>query len=77
MPVRPALVGVIVGVLGVLAAFTFSAGVSDASANPARFGQTWQLDTFLGEGGQDFSPATSRCCGPWPPTRMSPAWTTR
>jgi hypothetical protein len=60
VPVRPALVGAIVGVLGVLAAFTFSAGVSDASANPARFGQTWQLDTFLGEGGQDFSPAGSQ-----------------
>jgi len=60
VPVRPALVGAIVGVLGVLAAFTFSAGVSDASANPARFGQTWQLDTYLGEGGQDFSPAGSQ-----------------
>jgi hypothetical protein len=44
-------------VLGVLAAFTFSAGVSDAAANPARFGQTWQLGTFLGLNGQDFGPA--------------------
>jgi hypothetical protein len=60
VPVRPALLGAIVGVLGVLAAFTFSAGVSDAAVNPARFGQTWQLDTFLGEGGQDFSPAGSQ-----------------
>ena len=57
VPVRPALVGVIAGVLGVLAAFTFSAGVSDAAVNPVRFGQTWQVDSFLGEGGQDFSPA--------------------
>ena len=48
VPVRPALLGAVAGVLGVLAAFTFSAGVSDAAANPARFGQTWQLDTFLG-----------------------------
>ena len=40
--------GAVVGVLGVLAAFTFSAGVSDAAANPARFGQTWQLGTFFG-----------------------------
>jgi hypothetical protein len=47
-----------VGVLGVLAAFTFSAGVSDAAANPARFGQTWQLGTFLGLNGQDFGPAS-------------------
>jgi hypothetical protein len=57
VPVRSALVGAIVGVLGVLAAFTFSAGVSDAAANPARFGQTWQLETFLGLNGQDRGPA--------------------
>jgi hypothetical protein len=58
VPVRPALVGAATGVLGVLAAFTFSAGVSDAAANPARFGQTWQLGTFLGLNGQDFGPAS-------------------
>jgi hypothetical protein len=57
VPVRPALAGAIAGVLGVLAAFTFSAGVSDAAANPARFGQTWQLDAFLGINGKDFGPA--------------------
>src|SRR4249919_2742319 len=57
VPVRPALVGAVAGVLGVLAAFTFSAGVSDAAANPARFGQTWQLGTFLGFNGQDLGPA--------------------
>jgi hypothetical protein len=56
VPVRPALLGAVAGVLGVLAAFTFSAGVSDAAANPARFGQTWQLGAFLGSGGQDFGP---------------------
>ena len=43
---------------GVLAAFTFAAGVSDAAAHPARFGQTWQLGTFFGYGGQDFGPAS-------------------
>ena len=58
VPVRPALLGAVAGVLGVLAAFTFSAGVSDAAANPARFGQTWQLDTFLGLSGQDFGPVS-------------------
>src|SRR6478736_4438562 len=57
VPVRPALLGAVAGILGVLAAFTFSAGVSDAAANPARFGQTWQLDTFLGFSGQDIGPA--------------------
>ena len=34
VPVRPALLGAVAGILGVLAAFTFSAGVSDAAANP-------------------------------------------
>jgi hypothetical protein len=57
VPVRPALAGAIVGVLGVVAAFTFSAGVSDAAANPARFGQTNQLERFLGLDGRDFAPA--------------------
>jgi hypothetical protein len=58
VPVRSALVGAVVGVLGVLAAFTFSAGVSDAASHPARFGQTWQLTTFFGYNGQDFGPAS-------------------
>jgi FtsX-like permease family len=59
VPVRPTLAGVIAGVLGVLAAFTFAAGVADAETNPARFGQTWQLGAFLGESGHDFSPAAA------------------
>ena len=57
VPVRPALLGGIAGVLGVLAAFTFSSGVSDAATNPQRFGQTWQLETFAGANGFDFLPA--------------------
>jgi hypothetical protein len=60
VPVRPALLGAVAGVLGVLAAFTFSAGVSDASANLARFGQTWQLGAYLGLSGHDFGPAASQ-----------------
>lgn len=56
VPVRPALLGAVAGVLGVLAAFTFSAGVSDAAANPARFGQTWQLETWIGVNGHDPGP---------------------
>ena len=76
VPVRPALLGAVAGVLGVLAAFTFSAGVSDAAANPARFGQTWQLDTFLGLSGQDFGPV-GQVLRQWPPTRTSPASMTR
>jgi len=56
VPVRPAIAGAVAGVLGVLAALTFSAGISDAVANPARFGQTWQLTAFYGVDGQDFGP---------------------
>ena len=32
-------------------------GSSDAAANPARFGQTWQLTALLGLSGQDLGPA--------------------
>jgi hypothetical protein len=56
LPVRPALVGAVTGVLGVLAALTFSAGVSEAADNPARFGQTHQLEAFVGSEGTDFTP---------------------
>ncbi|MBB5788154.1 ABC transporter permease [Jiangella mangrovi] len=56
VPVRPALVGAVVGVLGVIAAFTFSDGVEDAAENPARFGQVYQLMSFVGDAGQDFGP---------------------
>jgi hypothetical protein len=60
VPVRPALVGAVTGVLGVLAAFTFAAGVSDAAAHPARFGQTFQLGAFFGFNGQDYGRNTGR-----------------
>ena len=56
VPVRPALLGAVIGVLGVLAALTFSAAVSDAAAHPARFGQTYQLEAYVGINGQDFGP---------------------
>jgi ABC-type lipoprotein release transport system permease subunit len=56
VPVRPALLGAVGGVLGVVAAVTFSAGAGEAAENPARFGQTWQLETWLGFGGQDIVP---------------------
>ena len=56
VPVRPALLGAAVGVLGVVAALTFGAGVSDATSNPGRFGQVYELEALLGFGGQDFVP---------------------
>jgi ABC-type lipoprotein release transport system permease subunit len=59
VPVRPALVGAVMGVVGILAAFTFSRGVSDAASHPERFGQTFQLTAFVGLNGQDFGPAAN------------------
>ncbi|MEP7019680.1 MAG: FtsX-like permease family protein [Pseudonocardiales bacterium] len=56
IPVRPALIGAVTGVLGVLAAFTFSHGVTDATDHPERFGQTYQLNAFLGDNGEDIAP---------------------
>ncbi|HZC74014.1 MAG TPA: FtsX-like permease family protein [Jatrophihabitans sp.] len=56
VPVRPALVGAVMGVLGVVGAFTFSEGVSDAASHPERFGQTYQIGTFAGLNGKDFGP---------------------
>ena len=56
VPVRPALIGAAAGVLGIVGAFTFSAGVSDAAGHPARFGQTWQLGLFEGWNDQSFVP---------------------
>ncbi|MDT4963289.1 MAG: putative transport system permease protein [Pseudonocardiales bacterium] len=57
VPVRPALIGAVTGVLGILAAFTFSHGVSDVVSHPERFGQTHQLEAFIGANSQDFLPA--------------------
>ncbi|MDT4907656.1 MAG: putative transport system permease protein [Pseudonocardiales bacterium] len=57
IPVRPALVGAIAGVLGVVAATTFHAGLNDAVQTPERYGQTYQAGGFLGQNGTDFVPA--------------------
>ena len=56
VPVRPAIFGAVAGVLGVVAAFTFSAGVNEAAGNPRRFGQTHHLETWIGLDGQDITP---------------------
>lgn len=56
VPVRPALIGAVTGVLGIVAAFTFSHGVTDAAGHPERFGQTYQLSAFAGISDQDFGP---------------------
>lgn len=55
--VRPALVAAVLGVLGVLAAFTLVAGVGEALTNPARGGQVYQLQALLGHRGEELAPA--------------------
>jgi hypothetical protein len=57
VPVRPAQIGAVAGVLGIVAAFTFSYGVSDTVAHPGRFGQTFQLISEIGVNGKDLGPA--------------------
>ncbi|NED94413.1 ABC transporter permease [Phytoactinopolyspora alkaliphila] len=51
--VRPALLGAVAGVSGVVAALIFSSAVDDAIANPARYGQVHQLEATLGFFGED------------------------
>ena len=57
VPVLPALVGSVVGVVGIVAALTFADGVADATSHPERFGMYAELDTFVGFNGNDFVPA--------------------
>lgn len=47
LPARPALVGAAVGVLGVVAAVTFQAGLDDAAEHPNLAGRTWDLLMYL------------------------------
>ncbi|HWU23111.1 MAG TPA: FtsX-like permease family protein, partial [Nocardioides sp.] len=56
-PVRPALLGAVVGVIGVVAVGVFGHGVRDAVDHPERFGETYQAFGFVGFQGHDFVPA--------------------
>ncbi|MDQ4055438.1 MAG: ABC transporter permease [Actinomycetota bacterium] len=56
LPVRHALLGAVVGVLGVIGALVFSHGVDDAIDHPERFGQTFQSDAWVGANGQAYAP---------------------
>ncbi len=51
---RPALIGAVLGVTGVVAALTFAHGVADATDDYRRFGQTYDLYAFFGADGQDY-----------------------
>ncbi len=44
----------VLGVAGVVAALTFSAGITDATNGNERFGQTAELGAFFGSGSEDF-----------------------
>ena len=63
LPVRPALVGAVIGVLGTIAALTFARGIGDAAEHPERFGQTYQFATYLGFNGEDFGPVDEVLAG--------------
>jgi hypothetical protein len=54
LPVWPALSGAIAGILGGVAVVTFAAGLDAALADPARFGQTSDVETSTGLNGTDF-----------------------
>ena len=49
VPVRPALLGAIAGVLGIVGTFTVEHGLDDALANPERAGVTWDATVLAGE----------------------------
>jgi hypothetical protein len=57
VPARPALVGAVAGVTGMLAALTFSSAVHDAATNPARNGIVHQAEAWVGFGNVTFAPA--------------------
>ena len=56
VPVLPALVGSVVGVVGIVAALTFADGVHDATSHPERFGMYAELEAFVGFDSKDFAP---------------------
>lgn len=56
---RPALLGAVLGVTGVVAALTFAHGVTDATDDYRRFGQTYDLHAFFGADGQDYVDPTA------------------
>ncbi|MET0628559.1 MAG: ABC transporter permease [Acidimicrobiia bacterium] len=47
LPTRPAVIGAIVGVLGVIGALTLAAGISDATTHPERFGAVWDVEAYV------------------------------
>lgn len=46
LPVRPAIVGAVTAVVGVVAAFTLGAGIDDALNDPSRVGTSWDAESY-------------------------------
>jgi hypothetical protein len=59
VPVRPALVGAVAGIGGVVAVLTFSAGLQRLTSTPARYGFGWDVQVVPGPG-PDPDPALLR-----------------
>jgi hypothetical protein len=49
LPTRPAVVGAIVGVVGIIGGLTLAAGIGDATDHPERFGTVWDFEAYTEE----------------------------
>jgi hypothetical protein len=56
VPVRPALVGAVIGVIGATGVLVFDHGLGDAMDHPERLGQTYDALSNVGYLGEDYDP---------------------
>jgi hypothetical protein len=55
IPVRPAIIASVGGVVGLVAAATFHVGLTGALTTPERYGQSWQAAGIVGVNNHDFA----------------------